>query len=175
MSQVCAVFGLSLALVFAGDIPSGPNVGDKLPECKVAGFSGPQAGKEFEVLKAAKNGPTLLIFVHEITRPGLQLLRPVDEYAAGQDRLATHIVWLGEREKTEAFLKRATNSLKLQSPVSVCLDAAGPQTYGLNDQVKMTILLANSGKVTANFAFTDPNGNDARKVVQALKKLLEKK
>ena len=39
----------------------------------------------------------------------------------------------------------------------------------------ITILLANDGKVVANFAFVDPNDTDARKVNQAIGKLLGKK
>src|SRR4051812_32335332 len=61
------VLGLA-ASARAGDLPSGPAVGDKLQEFKVLGFSGSEAGKEFGVLRQAKNGPTLLVFVHQISR-----------------------------------------------------------------------------------------------------------
>ena len=177
------VLFLVTALFSAGDsFPSGPPVGDKLGDFKVQGFSGPDAGKEFKVIEKTKGGPTLIIFMHAqaengITRPGLQFLRPVDKYAAENTKLATHIIWVtGDKEKTEGFLKRAENSLNLQSPVSICLDGGktGPATYGLNDMVAITVLIAKDNKVIANFALADPNANDSRKVIAAVAKVLGK-
>jgi len=159
----------------AGDLTSGPKVGDKLADFKAHGFSGPMEGKEFAPLKEAKDGPTLLIFVHQITRPALKCLRPIDAYAAKAEKLAGHIVWLGEKEKSEEYLKRAKNSLNFQLPICIAADGKdGPPAYGLNDRAALTILLAKDGKVVGNFAFTDPNDTDSPKVVAAVAKLLGK-
>lgn len=166
---------ISLTLVLAGDVPSGPMVGDKLPDFKALGFSGLHEGKEFETLKEAKDRPVLLVFVHQITRPAFQLMKPIDAYAAKEDKLFTLFVFLGEKEKTEEFLKRAKGSLNLQSSVAISVDgAAGPMTYGLNDRAALTILMAKEGKVVANFAYSDPNATNARQVLQAVAKLLGK-
>jgi hypothetical protein len=174
---------LLLMSVFTGDLPSGPQVNDKLPDFKAHAQKGPDAGKEFKILDKTKGGPTLLIFMHPsagangITRPGLQFLRPVDKYAAENDRLATQIVWVaGDKQKTEAFLKRAEQSLNFQSPVSICLDGGndGPAAYGLNDKVQITVLVCKDNKVVANFALADPNGADSRKVIAAVAKVLGK-
>src|SRR5689334_7881442 len=90
---------LPAAVALAGDsLPSGPQVGDKLPDLKAKAFSGPGAGKEFQLLAATKGRPTLVIFVHQITRPALKFLRPVDDFAVSKEGLAAHIVWLsGDR------------------------------------------------------------------------------
>ncbi|MBI3822510.1 MAG: hypothetical protein HY289_07505 [Planctomycetes bacterium] len=169
--------------LFTGDFPSGPQVKDKLPDFKAHSYAGPDAGKEFKILDKTKGGPTLLIFMHPtagengITRPGLQFLRPVDKYAAENNKLATQIVWVtGDKEKTEAFLKRAETSLNFQSPVSICLDGGkdGPATYGLNDKVQITVLVCKDNQVVANFALADPSGNDSRKVIAAVAKVLGK-
>src|SRR5262245_59644815 len=174
---------LLLSLVLhAGEFPSGPQVGDKLPDFKAQGFFGPDAGKEFQVHEKTKGGPTLLIFMHApgdggITRPGLQFLKPVDQYASENEKLATQIVWVsGDKDNTEKFLKRAEGSLKLKSPVSICLEGGkdGPATYGLNDKVQITVLVAKENKVLANFALADPNGKDSRKVIGAIAKALGK-
>lgn len=175
---------LLLALSFGGgdSFPSGPQVGDKLPDFKAHAHFGPDAGKEFKLHDKTKGGPTLLIFMHApgdapITRPGFQFLKPVDKYASEQDKLATQIVWVtGDKEKIEGFLKRAEKSLSLQSPVSICLDGGkdGPETYGLNDKVQITVLIAKDNKVVANFALVDPNAKDSAKVIAALAKVLGK-
>jgi hypothetical protein len=172
--RVTILAGLFLA---ASDFPSGPQVGDKLPPCKVQAFSGPEAGKEMELVKQIKGGPALVIFVHKITRPALKLLRPIDKAAADlieAKKIHGHIVWLAEdKQKAEEYLKRAKDSLNLQTPIAICLDGKdGPATYGLNDKVTLTILLVNHGKVVGNFALADPNETDARKILPALKKLV---
>jgi hypothetical protein len=181
--MLTAQFFLLASALFSGDsFPSGPPVGDKLGDFKTYGFSGPDAGKEFKVIEKTKGAPTMIIFMHAqaengITRPGLQFLRPIDKYASENAKLATHIVWVtADKEKTEAFLKRAEMSLSLQSPVSICLDGgkAGPAAYGLNDMVAITVLVARDNKVVANFALADPNANDSRKVIAALTKVLGK-
>jgi hypothetical protein len=168
-----------VALLAMAGTPSGPQVGDKLSDFKVHGVSGPEAGKEFMFLSQVKGKPALVIFVHKITRPGLQFLRPVDDYVSKEDKLAAHIVWLtgdkGDKDETEKFLDRAKNSLNLQTPVGICLDGnEGPAAYGLNDRVAITVLIAKEGKVVSNFALVDPNGNDAPPVKAAVAKALGK-
>jgi hypothetical protein len=172
-----------LALLFAasnavaGDdkLFSGPQPGEKLTPFKVQGFSGPDSGKELRLPDPAGDAPTLLVFVHEITRPALQLLRPVDGYAATLTRegLQAHIVWLtADRAMAEQFLTRARGSLNLKTPVSISLDGLeGPGNYGLNRKMTLTILVAKDGKVTDNFAIIQPNETDAPKVLAALAKV----
>src|ERR1043165_6032598 len=154
---------LALAFVLAQDVPSGPPAGEKLGEFKAHAYSGPDAGKEFKVIEKAKDGPALLIFLHAadaengIKRGALQFLRPVDKYAAEHDKLAAHIIWVsGDKDKTQDFLKRAENSLALQSPISICLDGAKDK------------------KVVANFALTEPSPDDSKKVIAAIAKVLGK-
>jgi hypothetical protein len=169
---------LSCALTTA-DVTSGPQVGDKIGDFKVLGFSGPEAGKEFQFLTQAKGQANLVVFVHKITRPALQFLRPVDDYAAKQEKLSAHVVWLtgdkGDKDETKAFLERAKGSLNLQTPVSICLEGnTGPAAYGLNDMATVTVLVVKEGKVVANFAYADPNGTVAREVIGAVTKALGK-
>lgn len=174
---------LTALLQAGGDtFPSGPPAGEKLPDFKAHAFFGPDAGKEFMLHAKTKGGPTLLIFMHApseigITRPGFQFLKPVDAFAAEQEKLATQIIWVtGDKDNIEKFLKRAENSLGLKSPVGICLEGGkdGPATYGLNDKVQVTVLVAKDNKVVANFAFADPNANDSTRVIAAVAKLLGK-
>src|SRR5947209_16136222 len=105
---------LSTSVVLAGDPTSGPQVGDKLGTFKAKAVTGADAGKEFQFPAKGQDGPTLLIFVQKFGRPAFKMLRPIDEFAGGKDGLKTHIIWItDDAEKTEAFLKKAQNSLKL--------------------------------------------------------------
>ena len=175
--HIATAFLFSGSLFLAGDPTSGPQVGDKLGTFKAKVVTGDDAGKEFQLPLKGKDGPTLIVFVQKFSRPAFKLLKPIDEFAGGKEGLAAHVVWITDDvEKTEAYLKKAQNSLKMQMPLSVCLDGKdGPMAYGLNDQAAITILVAKDRKVVANFAYADPNETDARKVIDAVKKALEKK
>ena len=178
-SAMILVAAVTLTALAGGDqVFSGPQAGEKLTPFKVHAFSGPQAGKEIQLLADPKETPRLVIFVHEITRPVLQLLRPVDQYAKrlAADGLETHVVWLtADKTKTEAYLEQAKKSLALQAPVVISLDGIeGPGNYGLNRKVTLTLLVAKGNKVVANFAIVQPNETDAPKVGAALAKLMGK-
>lgn len=168
---------LMSALLFVGDPPSGPKVGEKLGDAKVKGVFEPIEGKEINLLDRAKKEPTLIVFVHKITRPTFRLLKEIDQAAGKEEKLNTTFVWLSDDVgKTEEFLKRAKSSLNFQMPVAISLDGnSGPNGYGLNDQVDVTILLAKDAKVTANFALVGPNETTAPKVVAAIRELVGKK
>ncbi len=170
------VYALLFAAFLAGDPTSGPQVGDELKDFRIHGMFGPQADKEFRLIKDVEKKPTLVIFVQKMTRPALRLMRPVDEFAAKEEKLSKHFVFVtDDTDKTKEFLKRAEKSLNLQSPIGICLEGKdGPPAYGLNDQVAMTIVIAKDGRVVANFALVDPNETDARKVNQAIAKALSK-
>lgn len=180
--RILGVWAIAVASLAGAAAPadepifSGPQPKEKITPFKVLCVQGPHAGKEIELVKDNNGEPTLLIFVHEITRPAFQLLRPVDLYASrlSKDGLATHIVWLtADKSETEKYLANARRSLNLKSPVVISLDGLeGPGNYGLNRKVTLTILLAKDNKVAANFAIVQPNETDAPKIIEELAKLM---
>lgn len=157
---------------------SGPQAGEKLTPFTVQSVFGPSAGKEIELIGELKGAPTVLVFVHELTRPASQLLRPLDRYGRkmADSGLATHFVWLSaDKAKTEGFLNVARKSLAIESPIGISVDGLeGPGNYGLNRKVTLTILVAKDNKVIANFAIVQPNETDAPKVLAPVAKLLGK-
>ena len=88
-------------LVVAADDPvvddpvfSGPQPGEALVPFQVVMVHGADAGKEVDPIALADGKPTLLVFVHKLTRPGMALTRALTQYAKSQDGAATGIVWL---------------------------------------------------------------------------------
>ena len=167
------IAALTFAFLLFGDPVSGPAVGDKLGNAKVKGAYAPIEGKEINLLDRAKKDPTLIVFVHKLTRPTFRLLKELDKAAAKDEGLHASFVWLTDDVgKTEEFLKIAKGSLSFSTPVAISLDGtAGPNGYGLNDMAGVTIILAKDGKVTATFAYADPNETVAPKIVEAIEKL----
>ena len=176
------LFGL--ALCFAStthaeeQVFSGPQVGETLTSFEVQGVYDDDAGKKRHWRAAADAGrPTLLIFVHEITRPSIAVTRMLADYAAQRKSvgLKTSVVFLTD-DITEMSnrLQRARHALPEGVPISIATDGQeGPGAYGLNRNVALTILVADKGVVTANFALVQPSvQSDLPKVFSAIVKLI---
>jgi hypothetical protein len=177
------VLGLAIWLfvagpVFAADEPvfSGPQPGEKLPELELVGVFDDDAGQPLDFVGRAKDGPLLLIFMHQVTRPSAALTRALSRYARRRADygLTCGIVWLtADRTQAEEYLKRARGSLDLKSPVGISTDGVeGPGAYGLNRNVGLTVLVADKGQVTANFALVQPALTDAPAILAEVVKLI---
>lgn len=168
-----------LATQSHGDDPvySGPQPGEKLVPFQVIAVNGDQAGKQVDPIAATDGKPTLLIFVHSLSRPGVALTRGLTSYATAMKEhgAASGIVWLDDdKAKAEAYLTRAAKSLNFKSPVGVSIDGGeGPGAYGLNRNVELTILIAKDNMVEANYALVQPSVTEGAKIAESLAKLIE--
>jgi hypothetical protein len=155
---------------------SGPQKGEKTPGFKVLDMTGPSAGKEIDHVTEWNGAPTLLCFIHELTRPGAQLMRRLDDYGSrNRDALRTLFVSLTDDvNSSERSLPPAIRALSMKSLIGISPDGReGPGAYGLNKTVLLTILLAKEGKVLENWAIVSPNETDFPKIQAALDKVLE--
>jgi hypothetical protein len=153
---------------------SGPQVGEKLPSFKVKGVYA-AAGKELDFVKQAAGKPTLLVFVHDANRPSIGLTRVLMNYALtrSKDGLNSGVVWLAkDTTEAEGTLKKIRHAMAEKAPTGISVDGEeGPGSYGLNRKMTLTILVANKGKVTANFALVQPSMEpDLPKVLKAIVK-----
>ena len=171
----CFVLGLSGFVRGADEPISGPQVGEKLPPFKVRGVLDPHAGKDLDFIEMAKEKPVVLIFVHDVNRQSIGMVRVLTGYtkARAKDGLTTGVVWLSD-DATEAenTVKKVQHALTGGVPVGVSPDGReGPGKYGLNRKVALTILVGNKNKVTANFALVQPSLQaDLPKILDAVVK-----
>lgn len=152
---------------------SGPQVGEKLPAMEARYVFGDAQGERFDPVAEAEGKPLLLVFVHEVTRPSIGLVRAVGEYAHARqaDGLQTAVVFVAsDATETEAMLKRARHALPKGVRVGISVDGReGPGAYGLDRNVALTVLVAKENKVTANFALVQPSmAVDAPRIGKAL-------
>lgn len=171
-----SIFTAAVLVIGAQDeIFSGPQPGEKTP-----GFTVFDIGSRREVDYVAewKGAPTLLIFVHELTRPGAALMRPLDEYAQVKKvrGLRALVVSLAEdRDEAERRLPMVKGAIQLKTPWGVSVDGPeGPGAYGLNREVTLTILVAKDNRVHANFAILSPNETDAPGIRKAIDEVLKR-
>ncbi len=161
------------------EVFSGPQVGESLAPFPARYVYGEQAGQTFDLVAMANGGPLVIVVVHERTRPSIGLTRTVMNYATRDqnDGLTSGIVFLSsDATETETWLKRIRNSPAIPRgiPLGISPDGeAGPGAYGLNRHVTLTVLVANEGKVTANFPLVQPSiAADAPRIAAALAAVL---
>lgn len=158
------------------DIFSGPQAGEPTPPFRVLDVSGPTAGKEVDYVKDWQGAPTVICFIHTLTRPGAQLMRRLDEYGNNnKSTLRTLFVSLtADLQATERQLPHAVKALNLKCPAVISLDGAeGPGAYGLNKEVLITVIAARDNKVVGNWAIVSPNETDFPRLLPVLDKLAE--
>ncbi|NNE93156.1 MAG: hypothetical protein HKN23_16050 [Verrucomicrobiales bacterium] len=172
--RIAAVLALSFTPVFAQEaesekatsevIKTGPPVGTELTPAMAYAPVGPRAGEEFDAAAAIGKKPGAFLFIHELTRNGLPVIR-------GLDRAGTEFSLLGfkshtfllsdDRTAAETKLKAVNGSLRLASPIVLSLDGVdGPGNYALNRKAVLSLILMKDGKVHKSVAFTDVNAED---------------
>lgn len=172
-----AILLLCASDIFAADEPifSGPQVGEKLASFKLTGVFEPDAGKNIDLVGAAKGKPIVLVFVHDMNRQSISMVRILTAYtkSRAKDGLTSGVVWLGEdATDAENTIKKVKHALTEGVPIGVSPDGReGPGSYGLNRKVTLTILVGNKDKVTANFALVQPSLQaDLPKILEAIVK-----
>lgn len=180
---VCAVF-VSGALVGAAD-ESGPKAGEKVPALKAFGVVGAVEGKEADYAADRKDAPTIYIFVQAAEgglpvggRPAARFMKELDAKIADvSDKAAVVAVWLGEKafDKHKEYLPKFQMSLKLDKTALAAFDGekSGPNEWGVNADVHLTVVVVNKGKVAKSFAFTSVNETDVKPVLEELKKAVK--
>ena len=155
---------------------SGPQVGEALAQFEAQAAFGEFAGKKIQVLDE-KGSPTILVFVHQVTRPSVGLVRLVMNFAKSKQKegLQSRLVFLTkDPTETEAWFRRARRALPDGvSPLISTDGIEGPGAYGLNRKVTMTVIVADKNKVSANFAIVQPSIQaDAPKIGHEIVKVL---
>lgn len=171
------VLCLTLAAVADEPIFSGPQVGEQIVPFEARIVFGEGAGSDVSVIDGIDDGPVMLVFVHQVTRPSIALTRLLVNYASTKkgEGLQCRLVFLtSDPTETEAWFRRARQALPAGVSPMISMDGIeGPGAYGLHRKMTLTILVANRGKVVANFPLVQPSIQaDASKVGQAIEKAL---
>ncbi|MBN9120805.1 MAG: hypothetical protein J0I06_16925 [Planctomycetes bacterium] len=177
---LCAALAFASSALAADE--SGPKAGEKVPELKAFGVVGAVEGKEVDFAKERKDAPTVYIFVNAEEngipvggRPAARFMKVLDEKLGdASDTAAIVAVWLGEKafDKHKEYLPRFQMSLKLERTALAAFDGnkSGPNNWAVNPDTRLTVVVANKGKVVKSFAFTSVNETDVKAVLEELKK-----
>lgn len=154
---------------------SGPQAQEPMPELTMTGVFDDLAGKPVNVTEQIGDGPSLVIFVHERTRPTFGLMNALLRFSeTRRDKGLTTAVCLlsADPTDTENWLKQVRGYLpKSDAPlIGISPDGLeGPGAFGLNRNVAMTILVSDKRTVAANFALVQPGLDvDGPKILKAV-------
>lgn len=156
-------FGLACASWLDAQEPifSGPQTGEAITPFEVRSLSAADAGKQVDYVAQAKGKPLLLVFIHDLNRQSIAMVRNLTTYSAkrSSDGLQTGVILLSDdANDTEKNFQRMKHAFNSDTPTSVSLEGReGPGRYGLNRLVMLTIVLSKEDKVVANYALVQPS------------------
>ncbi|MEZ6040799.1 MAG: hypothetical protein R3C20_09850 [Planctomycetaceae bacterium] len=158
---------------------SGPQPGETLAPFVMTGVFGKQADQKVDV-PGDVSTPSVVVFVHERTRPALGVANLVMRLAdaRGPEKLSGSLVVLTD-DPTDAstWMNRIPRYFPSKVQTGISVDGIeGPGAYGLNRNVALTVLVANRNVVTANFALVQPSVEvDGPKIFKAIAEVLGEK
>lgn len=178
---VCLSIVVAVCLPVIDDpVFSGPQPGEPLTSFDLIEALGDNADQKTDLIARAAGKPTVLVFVHERTRPAFGLANVVMRLveSRGPKELIGGLVYLADDPtETLTWMRKVSRHLPKHSLVGVSADGKeGPGAYGLNRNVSVTVLVAKDAKVTANFALVQPSLEvDAPKIFKAIAHVLGEK
>ena len=165
---------VALINVARAELASGPGAEKKLDALKVFVATGDQASKEVEFIAERKEKPTVYVFVpaEKFSRPMARFIKTLDEKLnAERTDIDIIVVWLTDDvAKTKERLPRVQESLKLNR-TTWCFypgEKTGPNTWGINPDADLTLVIANGPKTTVSRGYHSINETDAPKVFSEL-------
>ncbi len=177
MQRSLVIVWLSLIVfvnVGRAELASGPGADQKLGALKVFVATGDLAGKEVEFIAERKEKLTVYVIVpaEKFSRPMARFLKTLDEKLnADRTDIDIIVVWLTDDvAKTKERLPRVQESLKLNR-TTWCVypgEKTGPNTWGINPDADLTLVIANGPMTTVSRGYHSINETDAPKVFAEL-------
>ncbi len=166
-------------VVFAADLKSGPQAGEKVPgPFHPLNVNGEYAGKKNCLYCSAGDDPTVAIFARTADDAALQKLIAeldvVTEKHAKAD-LNSFVVFCSSEDKLEPKLKEIAEKAKLKKVVLAIESAEGPEKYSISKDADVTILIYKDRTVVANYTFAKGKltDKDTEKVVADVAKIVK--
>ncbi len=153
---------------------SGPQKDEPLPAIEIWELQpGDAPSRKIDLSDVAREHPTVIVFMHEKSRPAFALGRILSAFAKhkqDEDLQLYFVVLSDNRSESEQWLKMIRRYFEPSTRLAVAEGGIeGPGALGLNRLVAMTILVAKDGKVLHNFAFTQiTSAVDGPKVLEAI-------
>lgn len=171
------VIGFSLISAMAEDPVTGPPEGTGLTAIRSYANSGAFAGREeFDVAGEIGDGPGAILFIHELNRNTVPLMRGLDnlnnEFGIFGFK-AFNVRLVADRTAGEEELLRVNGSLKLGNPIVLSLEGLdGPGNYALNRKCTLSLVMTKGGKVHRSVGYVDAGMADLPKMREMVEEVI---
>jgi hypothetical protein len=147
----------------AGDLKSGPQVGEKVPgPLNPLNCTGDHAGEKYCLYCKYGDSPVAMIFARQVTPELTKLIKRIDQATEkNQERnMGSFVVFLSDSDTLEAELKELAKKEKIEHCILAIGDPAGPERYNVAPEAEVTVVLYTLMTVKANHAFKNGELND---------------
>lgn len=148
---------LVAGLAMAGDIKSGPDLGESTSPFLVKDITGPHQGTSLCYRCAYGARPVTCIFTREVTPEVASLVQTIDgTVASNKDKnMCAFVVLLTEDADGGAkqLAKLAADKNIKNIPLTVFDGRAGPEAYKISKDAAVTVLMWNKSRVEVSHAF----------------------
>jgi hypothetical protein len=154
------------------DLKSGPQAKENLPGpfLSLVAHSGEPGlvGRKTDFLEMYGQGPVVLVFAREMSKPLTSLVKKLDAEVAKRKsaRLRAVVVILADDEAVENRLKEFGERQRVKHVNLAIMEPDGPKHYKLSKEADVTVLLYKRLTVQANHAFK--KGELKKKGVEAI-------
>lgn len=170
-----AMFGLQT--VNAGDLKSGLQVDEYPPAFYVTDVTGPAAGTKLCYRCQYGARPVVSLFVRNMDENTIKLVKELDTVVGKnkEKKMAAFVTVLSnDPDAQEMALKKIAQDNKIESPLTVYENIAGPATYKLASEAAITICMWADSNVKVNYALkaNELNAELIAKIVKDTEKIL---
>lgn len=176
---VLSVAVLSVGVLFAESLKSGPQVGEELAgPFHPLNINGESAGQKACLYCKNGDNPVAMIFARESSDTLTKLITKIDACTAknSEARMGSFVVFLNDSEDLPKQLKKLVEKERISQTVLAVDNPAGPRGYKVAKDADVTVVLYRNHIVKANYAFGKGQlkKEDIDKIVSALPKILDK-
>jgi hypothetical protein len=172
------VVALVASSATAGELKSGPQVGEEVHGFNPLNCTGDHAGEKHCLICENGANPVAIVFARQVTPEVTKLIKRIDQATdknAGKS-MGSFAVLLNDAEALESKLKELAKKEKIEHCVLTIDDAEGPKDYNIATEAEVTVVLYCMSTVKANYVFKKGELNDKgiAAVVADLAKILPK-
>jgi hypothetical protein len=176
-----ALVGFLSFAVAAGDIKSGPQVGEKLPgPFHPLNINGSAAGKKNCLYCSNGDNPVAMIFAKEDTEQLNGLIRKIDACTAKHSdcSMGSFVVFCSDDKNLEEQLKNVVKDADLKQTILAIDNPGGPDKYNVSKDAAVTVVLYRERTVKANYSYASAKeltDKEVDKILGEVAKILPEK
>jgi hypothetical protein len=152
---VLIAVALFVRVASAGDIISGPQLGETVHGFNPLNCTGEHAGEKHCLICQNGANPVAIIFARQVTPELTKLIQRIDRATEENKKsgMGSFVVLLSDSDSLETELKALAKKERIQHSILTIDNPDGPQGYNIAQEADVTVVLYVKQTIKANHAF----------------------